>query len=430
MAGNPKVYDAFALTDTELKKAKALMVKAKSRIILSQPFFATIAMPIPFIEDKRSPFMMWTNGKQIGYNPAYILDYSIDIITGVIIHEIFHIVFLHHIRRGNRNHKRWNYAGDYVINLLVKGMPGIDLPDWVLYDFKYKEKTTDWVYDNLLESGNDNNHDNCVDPSGGDAGSGDGSQPGDENDGQFNSNDSKQLDEVRDMPGKNGGQSSDSERKQEEQTRRVELEQAKNIAKRAGALSAWMERLIDDILEPVINYKDILSRFLDEYTKNGYDWNRPNKRYIQRGLYLPRLRSRTLGEGFILCDMSGSIGGEAISQMAGEIQSILSLWNTEFDVGYFDSVFYPDNIDHITIYDIPVKDSLHPVGGGGTNIIPAFEWINESGEDPRWMIIYTDGYLCSYPDKSHEPNFPVLWLLTEKNETFDPPFGEVIYMKK
>ena len=49
--------------------------------------------------------------------------------------------------------------------------------------------------------------------------------------------------------------------------------------------------------------------------------------------------------------------------------------------------------------------------------------MEKEGIEPECVVYLTDGYCDTFPEK--EPDFPVLWILTEDHD-FNPPFGEVI----
>jgi predicted metal-dependent peptidase len=51
-----------------------------------------------------------------------------------------------------------------------------------------------------------------------------------------------------------------------------------------------------------------------------------------------------------------------------------------------------------------------------------FDYMREAGEQPKAVVMVTDGY-CS--DFGEAPECPVLWVLTQQNRGFVPPFGEL-----
>ena len=92
-----------------------LFSKARSRLLLDNPFFGTLALKLIPKEDPRFP-TGYTNGKVLGYNPKWFEKLSNQQQVGFIAHEIMHIVYMHMTRREQRHAKKWNVAGDYVIN--------------------------------------------------------------------------------------------------------------------------------------------------------------------------------------------------------------------------------------------------------------------------------------------------------------------------
>ena len=89
-----------------------------------------------------------TDGKNIYVNATWWKDLPKESRWPLFLHELLHNVLGHSYRRGDRNHKLWNMACDYVINAILKEM-GYYIPDW-LYDEKYKGMSEERVYAKLL----------------------------------------------------------------------------------------------------------------------------------------------------------------------------------------------------------------------------------------------------------------------------------------
>ena len=64
---------------------------------------------------------------------------------GVLLHEGYHVILLHHIRMGNRNHKLWNIACDYAINNYIYDHTDFELPEGGLWDEKYDHMTAEKI---------------------------------------------------------------------------------------------------------------------------------------------------------------------------------------------------------------------------------------------------------------------------------------------
>jgi predicted metal-dependent peptidase len=126
-----------------------------------------------------------------------------------------------------------------------------------------------------------------------------------------------------------------------------------------------------------------------------------------------------VGEIVIAVDCSGSINGRQLRLFEAEARSILEGQRPErVYVLYFDAV-----VQKVETYEAGQPISLNPMGGGGTEFAPCFEWVEERGIMPQTMVFLTDLY-GSFP--SCAPSYPVLWASTGRRQA---PFGEVIPMQ-
>lgn len=80
-------------------------------------------------------------------------------------------------------------------------------------------------------------------------------------------------------------------------------------------------------------------------------------------------------------------------------------------------------VQKVETYEAGQRIDLNPVGGGGTEFSPYFEWLDDRGIRPQTMVFLTDLY-GSFPPSA--PADPVLWASTGSRKA---PFGEVIPMQ-
>jgi len=146
---------------------------------------------------------------------------------------------------------------------------------------------------------------------------------------------------------------------------------------------------------------------------------RPNRRHVWSGLYLPGVTSEGVGEIAIAVDCSGSVSARQLGLFEVEIRSIVAGQRPRLvHVLYFDAA-----VQKVETYQAGQPISLSPVGGGGTDFRPCFEWLGEQGIVPQTLVFLTD--LCGrFP--SEVPPYPVIWASTE---TRGAPFGEVVPMQ-
>jgi len=362
--------------------------KILTKFILNQPFFAILLLRLVINKDSTCK-TAYTDGRVLAYNPDFLDKLSFDESVGLFAHEVMHVALMHHLRREYRNKNKWNAACDYEINILLKES-GFTIPSGGLIDYKFKDHTAEWIYDQLPDSFN-------------------------------NENNASGFGEVRDYPGKNGSPTK-AEKKKEEQKWKGLVVEAKAVSERHQSnVSAGLDRAIKDLTEQRVHWRSVLARFFDENSKLKFNWDRPNKRYMNSGIYMPSRKSKELGGGIIFCDTSGSVTKEEIISQVSEIHSILTNFKIDIYVVYVDSKVC--GVDRISSNEYPFE--LKPKGGGGTSFKPGFNWVDDQGIIPKWAIYFTDGACNNFPD---EPDFPVVWVLNEENKFFKPPFGEIVRM--
>lgn len=371
------------MTDTQYK-----LSKAKAQLIVEHPFYAALLTNLPFVE-RADVKTMAVDGKNVYYNPAFVNELTVNELKFVEAHEVMHCVFQHMSRRGSRDHKKWNIAGDYIINdILVTDKVG-DMPKGGLHDpnlVKAGKSTTDGVY-NLLPDGD-----------GGDGGGSGGGQ-------------GEPLDEVWD-------QLTPDEKREVEEQWTIRAVQAAQAAKMCGKMSVGAQRLVDTLVKPKVDWRELLRRFVSKQTKTDRSFARPNRRFLSQGMYLPAMSGESLGEIAIAVDCSGSIDNNTLTQFASEIECIKNeLRPSKINVLYFDS-----SVSHQESYSPDDALDIKPHGGGGTAFSPVIEAINEFDTAPDCCVFLTDLYCNDFGDA---PDYPVLWV---SNGDDKAPWGEVAVM--
>ena len=377
------------------------ITKARAALVLSQPFFGSLALHLRPVADP-SVETMETDGRTLFANPAFADGLSFDRLTGVVAHEVMHLACAHHARRGGRDPRRWNVACDYAINgLLLEA--GFVLPEGRLHDPGYDGLSAEEIYARLP-------------PEDGDGG-GDGRSNGPN---APPSADPGGCGGVRDAPGQDGGKASPAELSRAAKDWQIAALQAAQTAKAAGKLPGAMARLVEGLRTPSVDWREVLRRFVQTTARNDYRWCPPNRRYVAMGLYLPSLRSEELGPVVIAVDTSGSISGDVVAAFSAEISAILEDCRPEaVHVLYCDTEIA--GTETLSPDDLPLD--LEPAGGGGTDFRPPFEWVEAQGLAPACLIYLTDLVCRRYPQP---PDYPVLWASTTDRAA---PFGETLRIR-
>jgi len=377
--------------------------EARTMMIMDFPFFGALSLRLRYQEDySLGNVGTATDGKNIFINPPVFCSWGRkDRITG-IAHEAFHAFLGHITRKGNRDHVKWNCAGDYAINPLLKGA-GLPLLETDLYNPAWEDKSADWIYSQLPDQ----------DKQTGDGSAGQSGMPGNPN--------GKPCGGMKEPVPEDGETIQQMYANMEHDGKRA-IAQAELMAKAQGKMPANLERLCNQILRPQVPWTKHLNHFAEVVTHNDYSWMRPNRRYMQQGFYIPTLYSESPGTFIVVVDTSCSVTQIELDQGGAEISGILTQVKPEkIIVLYCDTKVYEDKIEEFTINDLPVKLNAH--GGGGTDFCPPFEWVKEQGINPKCLMYFTDMY-GTFPD---DPGYPVLWISSSRVK--EAPFGKVIQIR-
>jgi predicted metal-dependent peptidase len=227
-----------------------------------------------------------------------------------IAHETMHCAALHHTRRGDRDLRRWNIACDHAINPLL-AEADFELPDGALLDPAYAGLSAEDIYARLPEDDGDGGDNRNNDDPGGMGGVSDPPPGGGDPD---QPNPSGQ-------PGARPPSPADLTRQEENWA--IATAQGEATARAMGTGAGDTARAIRAQVAPKVDWRDVLRRYLSAAAKSDYAWTPPNRRYIARGLYLPSLRSETLGPVVVAVDTSGSINDATLAAFSAETAAIL-----------------------------------------------------------------------------------------------------------
>lgn len=382
------------MTDQDTRARHAIS-KARANLILSQPFFAALALrldvrPMPASVPCRT---MATDGRHLFYDAEWVLEQQPDHLVTIVAHEAMHVALGHATRRQQRDPDRWNRAGDQAINLILKAS-GFPMPKHGLCDPQFADMAAERVYPLIPEA--------PPNPTGNYGGMGC----------------------VLDATGEDGGPLSQSEREALEREWKIALTQAAQAAKAQGKLPGALSDLIEATRAPAVDWRAVLREFVRATAANDYSWRRPNPRFLATGDYLPSLYSETVGPIAMGVDTSGSVSQAELDIVCSELNGCLDTARPEsVDVIYCDThvahheSFKPD--------DWPVK--MQAKGRGGTDLRGIWPYLAGKDIDPVCAILTTDMEL-NIADLGDAPPFPVLILSTGREHPIDGPlpFGTLV----
>jgi len=392
-------------------KAMLKIVKARTSLLISNPFFGSLALRLKMIECTEDhpmyPSTMRTNGKVIEFHTKFVEDLDPEEIKAVIAHEILHVGLMHTTRMGSRDFWKWQHACDYAVNSILNKCK-FKLPNSALLNSAYDDMSAEKIYALLPDMKGDNHSSvewGIVCPT-----------PASDNPDQSIGNGQPQQ-----------PLSAADQKKVEQEIKDAIVATMKTIdtKKSCGVIPGFAKEMIEALSKPKISYRELLRDFLEAVAKNDYSFKTPNVRYSEvtksTGLILPGMQSQEIGNIAFIIDSSGSISDEEKKRYASEISGVLEDFPLfEIDVIYVDTKV--QNVQHLTAEDLPL--SLEFSGGGGTSFVPGFDYIKENDIDPKCALYFTDGECSRFPDP---PDYPVIWLCTSGVESLkNAPFGEVI----
>ncbi|MDY0359950.1 MAG: VWA-like domain-containing protein [Desulforegulaceae bacterium] len=421
--------------------SKLKILRAKTRLILDHPFFGNLCSGLVFMEDK-SCKGMWTDGKYCGFNPFYVESLHFDELTGLMGHIVLHRGLLHHKRMKTRDKILWNAACDYSVNWILLES-GFKLPKEILVREDLKNLDAEKIYEILLREKNEKEE----------KGKGENSDKGNSETNETDessydnlsfseNNENNEKEDGKEMEEDENSDSSENEsnadnmpqftgevREPENNDKNdnndhddyfdIHLKELLNSSLREGSVPDSLKRMVQKFLNPKLDWKNLLERFLNTSAKSDYTWIPPNRRFVHSGLYLPSMKSNSIEDIVLVMDTSGSITEGELEIFISELGGALTAFEGEIVVMGCDAqVNYAEKFK---TSELPLRFPF--AGGGGTDFRPPFKWADENLSNIRCLVYFTDLNSSRYPDK---PDYPVLWVTNNDNIFKKPPFGEII----
>ena len=394
---NPKIDTA----------AKEKLITARIGLLLKAPFFGNLATRMQLVNaDDWCPTAA-TDGRRFYYNSEFVNKMPLKQVEFLVGHEVLHAVYDHMGRRGDRDPKVWNIADDFCVNsdLIDQKIGDKITVCGMLYDQKYRGMSAEEVYDHLMKNANKINIDDLA------------KQLLDEH---LDGTGDADSDGTGDKDGKGRPRLSDEERRQiRDEIKEAVLQAAQACG--AGNVPGGVKRMIKDLTEPQISWKELLEQQIQSTIKNDYTFARPGRKSWHLDAILPSQKPGETIDIFIGIDTSGSIGPEELKIFFSEIKGIMDSyteykikvvgWDTEIGgIGEFTS----ENLEDITTFN--------PEGGGGTDPHCVWEYLINNGIEPKKLIMFTDYCFFGWNPTQVENYCDTVWII-KGNPDAEPEFG-------
>lgn len=398
-----KVVSNKVYTSAEKNKILEKLTTARIGLLLRHPFFGNMATRMKLIDASDWCPTLATDGRNFYYSNAFVDKLSTKEAEFGFAHEVMHNIFDHMGRREGRHPMLSNIAADYAANqILIDEKIGAK-PSFIkiFQDDKYRDWSYEAIYNDIYEK----------------AEKIDISKLG------------ELLDDHLDQDDEDGGNGKKPKLTPEERKAiRDEIKEAMIASAQscsAGKMPKGISRLIKDLTEPKMDWREILRMNILSIIKSNFSFNKPNRKSQHTGAVLPGLLNDETIDICVGIDMSGSIsdaqGKDFLSEIKGIIDQYtdykITVWSFDTQV-YNQQEFTPDNGEDIAEYELK--------GGGGTDFMANWEYMKDHDIQPKKFIMFTDGYPCG--DWGDEDYCDTLFVI-HGNETIVAPFGQTTYYK-
>ena len=373
--------------------------EARCLLLNHEPWYGHASMRMTWRELNRIQTMgvRIVNGGDVecAYNPGFVESLTPMELAGVIQHEINHVVRCHCIRRGDRNATAWNVAADMAVNGHRQN-PRIGLwdPDrqqrviplngniiWIPEGWP-PDASTEEFYERIVIDGN---------------------------------------------PCAGSGQTDDHSIWDESDCSAEELKTVlrgffSGLNSQGHHAPSHMRDAIESIASPQIDWRSLLRRNLGRALtphRRRPTVSRPPRR--RTGFGLPGVRRRHRCRAVAIIDVSGSISESDLQLFFAELEEICRLRDTRISVLLWDHELQ----GYIEDYQPGDWKTISLAGGGGTDMIAPFDWLEGNGRVSDCTILLTDG-ICDWPKPRSTPLVTVIRGESIPHDT--PEWGVVILL--
>jgi len=409
---NKKFANLLGETDPKIdREVREKLITARVGLLLKASFFGNLATRLKLVNADEWCGTAATDGRNFYYNSRFIKMLRPKEIEFLFGHEVLHCVYDHFGRRGERDPQLFNIANDFCVNAdLIKHHVGEKITTVpCLYDPKYDGMSSEEIYDILYEKADKIDIGKLLDQMIDEHLDGEGDSDGD-------------------CDGEDGkGKGRPKLTAEERQAIKDEIKEAMLAAAAtvdgAGNLPAGVKRLIQELTEPQMNWRELLRMQLESTIKSDYTWMRASRKGWHMDAVMPGMKLDPMIDIAVALDASGSISETMLKDFLGEIQGIMESFPAyrihvvTFDTEAYNPVQYDsENLDDICDYEIK--------GGGGTDFDCIFNYLKANEIEPKRLVVFTDGYpFGSWGDENYADT---VWIL-HGTTTIVPPWGQHAY---
>jgi len=384
----------------EDREAREKLIAGRVSLLLNSPFFGNMATRLELTNADEWCATAATDGRKFYYNSRFVNMLRSGEVSFLFGHEVLHCCYDHFGRRGERDPQLWNIADDYAVNAeLVRSRVGEKITTVpCLFDTKYDGMCSEEIYDLLYENAEKIDLQDLID---------------------------QMIDEHLDGSG-DGEDGKPGLSPEEREAIREEMKEAMiTAAQQAGAGNTpdGVKRMIKDITEPKMNWRDLLRQHIQSTVKTDFSWMRPGRKSWHMDSVMPGMTPGNMTDIAVAIDTSGSMSDTMLRDFLSELKGIteefdqfrIHLFTFDTEV-YNPKVYTSENMEDITEYDLQ--------GYGGTDFKAIFNYLKDEAIEPERLVVFTDGYPW---DSWGDPDYCDTLFIIHGSCRNVAPFGITVY---
>lgn len=352
-----------------------------------------------------------TNGHNLWWNPYWFLQLPQETRLTVLLHELWHVAFMHMVRRGDRDPKLWNYACDIAINNMLKkqGFRFTGTSPWL--DESYGEQPAEEIYDHLKLIQD-------FSPQ----------QP------LWGHEDIDGEADEKDILAPTASPADDPEEEDGPVhegaiwpiiNQVVQATQAALVAgEQAGDDAGNIQTILKRFLQPKLPWETLLFNFFNDMSDQDYSWSRPNRRY--NDVYLPSLVETDNGLEHLIyyLDVSGSVSDGEVLRFNSEVKYIKETFKPQkLTLVLFDTIIQRE---YVFLEEDPFEEVVI-VGRGGTSLVPVRDHMIQ--HQPTAAVIFSDLFCSQMEPLPKGMDVKTIWVAVN-NRGAEVKFGKLVHIRE
>jgi len=406
--------------------AKLKVSRAVTKLAFEIPFFGSCALSLGTVCTNQVPTGA-TDGKTILYNPDFVDTLTEPQTLGLVCHEVMHVIWQHCQQFEGKDPKLCNIAMDYIINDTVVYDMGLSIPDEGILDNDrcFKNMTWQQVY-RILE---DIQQKQKEEESG--EGEGFNKEGGSANDANISKEKQRDIGKMLQKVNPDHlkpGDLSDAELEELKQDiERITIKAAQDAESmgKPGSIPGSIRDLINEIRESKIAWEEFVFTTMQTRFPDDFTYRRPNKKYLDQGMYMPTMESTRVKRLVFAFDTSGSVSRDELIDYFSEANFLINHFRPE------SVLLMCSDYDVAEVIELEegetIEDGFWFKGGGGTCFRPVFDYIEKNDIEIDQLIYFSDMYVEDYNFPVNNPDYNVIWVSSGIN--YNVPFGEIVMVK-